>query len=153
MRKKTKPKRKVVSLLAWKMPKLKENPRTVIITVKCHENNICLRLLYKTNRFHFAMRLFSYNHKRRQNVVRTSVTNSSPFCFCFYHIFTSSLIHTDSKGARQNGFIYLLINTAEPRLANTFFIQTPQIVTAESRYGIKNNSLLSVGICNGRSFF
>ena len=33
-------------------------------------------LLYKTNRFHVAVRLFSIDHRRRQNVVRTSVTHS-----------------------------------------------------------------------------
>ena len=44
-------------------------------------------LLYKTNRFHVAVRLFSnifilfilfiIDHRRRQNVVRTSVTHSA----------------------------------------------------------------------------
>ena len=34
-------------------------------------------LLYKTNRFHVAVRLFIIDHRRRQNVVRTSVTHSA----------------------------------------------------------------------------
>ena len=52
-------------------------------------------LLYKTNRFHHCRASDSViDHKRRQNVVRTSVTHSAtprvPL-FCSYHILTSSV--------------------------------------------------------------
>ena len=49
------------------------------------------------------------NHRRRQNVIKTSVTHSTAACvplLCFYHILTSSLIYywTDTWQHR----IYLL---------------------------------------------
>ena len=40
-------------------------------------------LLYKTNRFHVAVRLSVIDHRRRQNVVRTSVTIASCATFLF----------------------------------------------------------------------
>ena len=55
-------------------------------------------LLYKTNRFHVAVGLIDsvIDHRRRQNVVRTSVTHSAtprvPL-FCSYHILMSSVIY------------------------------------------------------------
>ncbi len=61
--------------------------------MKCTENFSLL--LYKTNRFHFAVGLFSYRSQRLLGHL-----------FCSYHILTSSVIYnwTDT---RQNG-IYLL---------------------------------------------
>ena len=51
------------------------------------------------------------DHKRRQNVVRTSVTHE-PLLFCSFHILTSSVI-LNWTDARQNG-IYLL-NRNDPK--------------------------------------
>ena len=67
--------------------------------------------LYKTNRFHVAVGLFSIT-KDVKNEVKTSVTHSPAArvpLLCFYHILTSSLIYywTDWIDARQHG-IYLL---------------------------------------------
>ena len=55
--------------------------------------NFFVPLLYKTNRFHVAVRLFS-NGMLHQNVVRTSVTRSpvAHTTFCSYHILTSYVI-------------------------------------------------------------
>ena len=53
-------------------------------------------LLYKTNRFHVAVRLFSNRSQKTSKVVRTSVTHSATFhvsLFCSYHILTSSVIY------------------------------------------------------------
>ena len=50
-------------------------------------------LLHKTNRFHVAVRLLLViDHRRCQNVVRTSVIHEAPL-FCSYRILTSSVIY------------------------------------------------------------
>ena len=49
------------------------------------------------------------DHRRRQNVVRTSVTHSATpgvALFCFYHFLTSSVIYYWTDARRQHG-IYL----------------------------------------------
>ena len=59
-------------------------------------------LFYKTDRFHVACVCSAIDHRRRQNVVRTSVTHSAtprvPLC-CSYLILTSSGIYywTDTR--------------------------------------------------------
>ena len=65
------------------------------VMLKYFEINKGFSLLYKTNRFHVAVRLIT-GHRRRQNVARTSVTHSTRPCvplFCCYHILTSSVIY------------------------------------------------------------
>ena len=68
-----------------------------------------ISLLYKRNRFHVVIRLFSNRSQKTSNVVRASVSYSAiagvPL-FCSYHILTSSVIYYWSD-ARQHG-IYLL---------------------------------------------
>ena len=66
---------------------------------------ILIFLLYKTNRFHVAVRLFSNRSQRTSKRVTHSAAPRVPL-FCSCHILTSSVIYywTD---ARQHG-IYLL---------------------------------------------
>ena len=50
----------------------------------------------KTNRFYVAEDCIVIDHRRRRNVVRTSVTNRAMFCvliFFSYHILTQSVIY------------------------------------------------------------
>ena len=71
------------------------NPRTV----ERYEGGtlyFLLYSLYKTNRFNVALGLFSDRSQRRQNVVKTSVTDlpvARVPLLCFYHILTSSVIY------------------------------------------------------------
>ena len=58
-------------------------------------------ILCKTNRFHFAVRLYSDNAQRTSKRGK----NISHVLLCSYHVFTSS-VRYQSTDARQNG-IYL----------------------------------------------
>ena len=69
----------------------------------CHFVDMAdIKTMYKTNRFHLAVHVYSDNVQRRQNVVRTSST----LLLCSYHVLTSC-VRYQSTHARPNG-IYLL---------------------------------------------
>ena len=70
-------------------------------------------LLCKTNRFHFALGLYSviaqWMSKRGKNINHVTFPVACNVLFCTYHILTSS-VRYQSKDAQQNG-IYLLSAT------------------------------------------
>ena len=53
---------------------------------------IVCSLLYKTNRFHVAVRLFSNRSHKTLKFGKNIAIASVPL-FCFYHILTSSMIY------------------------------------------------------------
>ena len=65
-------------------------------------------LLYKTNRFHFAVGLYSDNAQRTSKRGENISHATRRVLLCSHHVLTSSVCY-QSTDARQNG-IYLLSN-------------------------------------------
>ena len=70
-------------------------------------------LLYKTTRFHVAVRLSLIDNRKRQKVATPRVPR-----FCSYHILTSSVILLNRRTATWNVVVNLFANA--PPDGNTF---------------------------------